>query len=87
MKKAGGEGLLVLKQVVMTFKRKLLLVIAMMKLMTRAHNETTICFNWLLRPCFPSDKFVVFGVFIAPVIIAVAQVPKRQLKMYSLNTV
>lgn len=55
-KKAGGgagEGLMVLKQVVMTFKRNILLVIAMMKLMTRAHNEKTICFNCLLRPCFP----------------------------------
>lgn len=51
-KKAGGEGLMVLKQVVMTFKRKMSLVVAMMKLMTRAHNEKSICFNCLFETMF-----------------------------------
>lgn len=36
----------------------------LVKLMTRARNGKTICFYWLLEPCFSFDMFVVFDVFI-----------------------
>lgn len=41
-----------------------LLAHVLVKLMTRARNEKTICFYWLLEPCFSFDMFVVFGVFV-----------------------